>query len=431
MKKVISIILICIIEISLNISINNISLAAENLTIKTDNQTIQKDEKFKIYINIGNIQVASYTLNIYFDNDKLEYISGPENTNVVNNRIINVWYDQTGGKNTRQNQDIAVFEFKTKEAGATSLNLIGEFYDSNGNRISTSNTNENSANISNSSLQINIVEQQENIIELNTSTGEDNNSLLKIMRLDKEGLIPEFSPDIKEYYFIADLNTNNLEVTAIPEATNTNVQISGNQDLKEGLNKILIEVTSKDNTSKSVYTINVTKTSDKEAANANLETLAIENAMLEPIFDVNILNYKASVPNNIENLNVFAVPENINGKVEIAGKDNLKEGDNLVKVRVTAPNGYSFKDYIVNVHRRTQEEDKIFEEEQNANSEKLNSLIDEKDLEFLSNEQEIANEEENKNNQTNNYRTIFIVLGLIVVVGVEVFVILKNRTKKK
>lgn len=431
MKKVISIILICIIEISLNISINNISLAAENLTIKTDNQTIQKDEKFKIYINIGNIQVASYTLNIYFDNDKLEYISGPENTNVVNNRIINVWYDQTGGKNTRQNQDIAVFEFKTKEAGATSLNLIGEFYDSNGNRISTSNTNENSANISNSSLQINIVEQQENIIELNTSTGEDNNSLLKIMRLDKEGLIPEFSPDIKDYYFIADLDTNNLEVTAIPEATNANVQISGNQDLKEGLNKILIEVTSKDNTSKSVYTINVTKTSDKEAANANLETLAIENVMLEPIFDVNILNYKASVPNNIENLNVFAVPENINGKVEIAGKDNLKEGDNLVKVRVTAPNGYSFKDYIVNVHRRTQEEDKIFEEEQNANSEKLNSLIDEKDLEFLSNEQEIANEEENKNNQTNNYRTISIVLGLIVVVGVEVFVILKNRTKKK
>ena len=431
MKKVISIILICIIEISLNISINNISLAAENLTIKTDNQTIQKDEKFKIYINIGNIQVASYTLNIYFDNDKLEYISGPENTNVVNNRIINVWYDQTGGKNTRQNQDIAVFEFKTKEAGATSLNLIGEFYDSNGNRISTSNTNENSANISNSSLQINIVEQQENIIELNTSTGEDNNSLLKIMRLDKEGLIPEFSPDIKEYYFIADLNTNNLEVTAIPEATNTNVQISGNQDLKEGLNKILIEVTSKDNTSKSVYTINVTKTSDKEAANSNLETLAIENVMLEPIFDVNILNYKASVPNNIENLNVFAVSENINGKVEITGKDNLIEGDNLVKVRVTAPNGYSYKDYIVNVHRRTQEEDKIFEEEQNANSEKLNSLIDEKDLEFLSNEQEIANEEENKNNQTNNYRTISIVLGLIVVVGVEVFVILKNRTKKK
>ena len=427
MKKVISIILIFIIAISLNISISNISLAAENLTIKTDNQTIQKNENFKIYINIGNIKVASYTLNIYFDNDKLEYISGPKNTNVVNNRIINVWYDQTGGKNTRQNQDIAVFEFKAKETGVVNFNLTGEFYDSNGSRINTNNTNENPTNISNSSLQINIIEQQENNIEPNVITGEDNNSLLKIMRLDKEGLIPEFSPDIKDYYFIADLDTNNLEVTAIPEATNANVQISGNQGLKEGLNTILIEVTPKDNTSKSVYTINVTKTRDKEAANSNLETLAIENVMLEPIFDVSILNYKASIPNSTENLNVFAVPENINGKVEITGKENLKEGDNLVKVRVTASNGYSFKDYIVNVHRRTQEEDKIFEEEQIANSEKLNSIIDEKGLEFFSNEQEVENEEENKNNQIINYRTNFIVLGLILVVGVEIFVIKKKK----
>ena len=427
MKKVISIILIFIIAISLNISISNISLAAENLTIKTDNQTIQKNENFKIYINIGNIKVASYTLNIYFDNDKLEYISGPKNTNVVNNRIINVWYDQTGGKNTRQNQDIAVFEFKAKETGVVNFNLTGEFYDSNGSRINTNNTNENPTNISNSSLQINIIEKQENNIEPNAITGEDNNSLLKIMRLDKEGLIPEFSPDIKDYYFIADLDTNNLEVTAIPEATNANVQISGNQGLKEGLNTILIEVTSRDNTSKSVYTINATKTRDKEAANSNLETLAIENVMLEPIFDVSILNYKASVPNSTENLNVFAVPENINGKVEITGKENLKEGDNLVKVRVTASNGYSFKDYIVNVHRRTQEEDKIFEEEQIANSEKLNSIIDEKGLEFFSNEQEVENEEENKNNQIINYRTNFIVLGLILVVGVEIFVIKKKK----
>ena len=227
------------------------------------------------------------------------------------------------------------------------------------------------------------------------------------------------------------MDTNNLEVTANPEATNANVQIRGNQDLKEGLNTILIKVTSRDNTSKSIYTINVTKTRDKEAANSNLETLAIENVMLEPIFDVNILNYKASVSNNTESLNVFAVSENINGKVEVTGKDDLKEGDNLVRVRVTAHNGYSFKDYIVNVHRRTKEEDKIFEEEQNANSEKLNNLIDEKGLKFLSNEQEATNEEENKNNQKNSYRTILIVFGLIVVVGVEIFAILKNKTKKR
>ena len=150
------------------------------------------------------------------------------------------------------------------------------------------------------------------------------------------------------------------------------------------------------------------------------------------IFRLDINSDNTTINNvNTENLNVFAVSENINGKVEVTGKDDLKEGDNLVRVRVTAHNGYSFKDYIVNVHRRTKEEDKIFEEEQNANSEKLNNLIDEKGLKFLSNEQEATNEEENKNNQKNSYRTILIVFGLIVVVGVEIFAILKNKTKKR
>ena len=189
------------------------------------------------------------------------------------------------------------------------------------------------------------------------------------MRLDKEGIIPDFSENITDYYLIVDENTENINVTAIPESSDAEVIITGNRNLKNGLNKIVITVKNK-NTDKK-YNINITKTNSKVEANTNLETLAIENVMLEPIFDVNILNYKASVPNSTENLNVFAVPENINGKVEITGKDNLIEGENLVKVRVTAPNGYSYKDYIVNVHRRTQEEDRIFEEEQNANSEKL------------------------------------------------------------
>ena len=61
------------------------------------------------------------------------------------------------------------------------------------------------------------------------------------MRLDKEGIIPEFSPEIKDYYFIADTSINNLEVTAIPEATNAQVNIIGNNNLKGGINKIEID----------------------------------------------------------------------------------------------------------------------------------------------------------------------------------------------
>ncbi len=409
MKKIItSIILLTIINIA------NISIAIENLILSTENENVNINESFKIYVNIGEIKTASYTLNIYFDNSKVEYLSGSENTNVVNNRIINIWYDKNGGEKTKSNEQIAVFEFKAKEIGTTSLYLNGEFFDSKGNSI----------NVNNAYLKINIVEEQNNK-KINEIEGEDNNSLLKIMRLDKEGLIPEFSPNIKEYYFITDLNINSLDVTAIPQATNANINITGNKNLKKGLNKILIQVTSRDNSNKSIYTINVTKTNDEKAANTNLEMLAIENVTLEPIFDTNILNYNASVSNDTKNLNIFAVPENINGKVEIAKKDELVEGNNIVIVKVTAPNGYSYKNYIINVYKRSTEEDKKLEEEKKENTEKLNTILSEQGTEL-----EKSYKKEENTEEKNNMKVIYIITALILIISIEIFVIKMIKNKK-
>ena len=409
MKKIItSIILLTIINIA------NISIAIENLILSTENENVNINESFKIYVNIGEIKTASYTLNIYFDNSKVEYLSGSENTNVVNNRIINIWYDKNVGEKTKSNEQIAVFEFKAKEIGTTSFYLNGEFFDSKGNSI----------NVNNAYLKINIVEEQNNK-KINEIEGEDNNSLLKIMRLDKEGLIPEFSPNIKEYYFITDLNINSLDVTAIPQATNANINITGNKNLKKGLNKILIQVTSRDNSNKSIYTINVTKTNDEKAANTNLEMLAIENVTLEPIFDTNILNYNASVSNDTKNLNIFAVPENINGKVEIAKKDELVEGNNIVIVKVTAPNGYSYKNYIINVYKRSTEEDKKLEEEKKENTEKLNTILSEQGTEL-----EKSYKKEENTEEKNNMKVIYIITALILIISIEIFVIKMIKNKK-
>ena len=412
MKKIMYLLIITLIFI-LILSIN--TLAAENLKIQISNSEIIKDNNFKIYINIGNIQVASYKLDINYDNTKVEYINGPENTNNLENKIISVWFDETGGNNTKVNQEIAVFEFKAKEIGNIDFNIESEFFDKNGNEIEINNTHinakiveENSENAKNSQIQ-----------------GEDNNSLLKIMRLDKEGIIPEFSPEIKDYYFIADTSINNLEVTAIPETTNAQVNITGNNNLKDGINKIEIQVTSRDRTSKSIYTINVTKTGDKEAANANLEMLAIENVILEPLFDTNILNYKANVSNDFTDLNVLAVPENVNGKIEIQGNRNLKIGDNTVIVNVTAPNNITIKKYEIIVHKRTEEEDKNFEEEQKVNAEKLNSILDEQ------NQDEINGNENNNGVNKNIAENIYIILGIIASIGIISWIIIKLKKKSK
>lgn len=414
MKRILAFIILFIIII---INVPIYSLAENNLKINADKENINLNETFKIHVNIGNINVASYTLNIYFDNTKVEYVSGSDNTNVIKNRIINIWYDETGEKNTKNNQEIAVFEFKAKETGTASFYLNGELFDNNANSIQVNNAYTN----------ISIGEESKNT-KTSENINQTNNSMLKIMRLDKEGITPEFSSDIKEYYFTTDLSTNNLNITAIPEAENSKVTITGNESLKEGLNKILIEVISNDNTSKSVYVINVTKTDNKDTANANLETLAIENIDLEPIFDTNILNYKASVSNDVEKINIFAVPEKIDGKVEIIGNTEIEEGDNNITIKVTAPNGYTYKNYIINVHRRTKEEDVKLEEEQKSNKEQLNEILEEKGIEFLSTNQEIQNNVENKNYEKDNKRVIII--SLVIVIVTVMFIIYKMKNKK-
>lgn len=416
MKRILTFVILFILII---INLPIYSLAENNLKINADKENINLNENFKIYVNVGNINVASYTLNIYFDTTKVEYVSGSDNTNVINNRIINIWYDETGGKNIKNNQEIAVFEFKAKETGTASFYLSGELFDNNANRIQ----------VNNSYTNISISEENKNT-KISENINQTNNSMLKIMRLDKEGITPEFSPDIKEYYFTTDLSTNSLNITAIPEAENSKVSITGNENLKEGLNKILIEVTSSDNTSRSVYVINVTKTDNREAANANLETLAIKNIDLEPIFETNILNYKASVANDVESINILAVPEKIEGKVEITGNTEIKEGDNNVIIKVIAPNGYTYKNYTINVHKRTKEEDVKLEEEQKANKEQLNEILEEKNIQFLSNGQIVENNEENQNIEKNNKKVTIISLIIVIVIGIFIIYKLKNKNKK-
>ena len=422
-KKVFYIFLNLILLLSLcdfSLGVNN----KENLSLKIENEKkeVYLDETFKIYVNLGDINVLAYTLNLYFDNSKLEYVEGPENTNILNNRIISIWYDEKGGTNPKQNEQIAEFTFRAVKEGSCNFNLSGEFFDKDGNVL---NVNDSNIQLKIKGIQESKDDNQEEKEDLTTS----NDSSLKILRLSEEGIVPEFLPDIKDYYFVTNKDFTNLNITAIPNNSDANVRINGNDNLNEGINKITIDVISKDKTSKSTYTINLTKTKNVEDANANLETLAIENVVLEPIFDTNTLNYKASVSNNIENLNIFAVPENANGKVEIEGGSNLKEGTNIVNIKVTAPNGFSFRNYQVIIHRRTLEEDEEYKEEQEASAKKLSTILEEQ--ENIENIKEENNKEEAEENKKNDViKKVIIVIGLIIIVTAEIIIIKKRKTKR-
>ena len=108
--------------------------------------------------------------------------------------------------------------------------------------------------------------------------------MLKNLRINHEGILPSFSPDITEYYLTVPENINKIDVEAIPENPNLKVEITGNDNLKIGENLITVNVTGEDE----IYNIHALKTDNYETLNNNLEVLSIENGLLDPPFDSNI-----------------------------------------------------------------------------------------------------------------------------------------------
>lgn len=381
-------------------------------------EKIKKEEEFSIIINLANLSVSAYDIEINFDNNLVEYISNIENTNLVNGKILSSWYDTSGGRNAKENCELIKYKFKSKEIGNSLITIKGKMYDSLGKEIASIEQNK----------IISVVEENQEIIP-NTNNEDNTNSKLKEMRLNHEGITPEFNPEITEYYFTTE-NLNELEVTANPQNKNSKVEIIGNKDFKTGINEIYINVTAPNMISKTNYKIYVTKTNNIELANANLENLAIENAILSPEFNENVLEYKTEVSNTTENLNILAIPQKINAKVETNGGKNLKYGNNEIIINVIAENGCTNKKYKVNVYRRNEQEQVKAEEEKKKDLEKVNQILQERNnenvklsIEEIKGNIENLDKEERKSN-------LFLILIITVVLAIGTFIVIKRRKNK-
>ncbi len=415
---------VCFLMILLSIIMYHvISFSAGNeedsISLNVSNSEIKMEDEFSFSLNLANTKVSAFNLTIIFNNELLEYVSGPENTNVVGSKIITVWYDETGGQNPKQNCELVKYTFKAKAIGNEYIAIQGEFYDADGNEIQT--YTDGIEMISNEGTQTEMIEVSEE------SQVTSDNSKLQILRLNHEGMSPIFSPDITEYYFLTE-DLTSLEVTAIPANANAEVTITGNTNFKEGLNTIKIRITSPDKTSKTEYVIYVTKTNDLEKANANLETLAIENVTLEPEFTNDIYQYQATVSNTTENLNILAIPEKQNASVEVTGGENLQIGNNEINIKVVAENGYTAKQFRVNVYRRNEEEQRMIDEEQQVNIQKLNAILE--------NQEEANEEEEQSQNESDMLENVkeniwFIVIYIIFAIIIIILVIYRIRKGKK
>ena len=388
-----------------------------NIEIVSSEDKIKKEEEFSIIINLSNLSVSAYDIEMYFDNNLVEYISDVENTNFVNGKILSSWYDTSGGRNAKENCELIKYKFKSKEIGNSLITIKGKMYDSLGKEV---------ANIEESKI-ISVVEENQEIIP-NTNNEDNTNSKLKEMRLNHEGITPEFNPEITEYYFTTE-NLNELEVTANPQNKNSKVEIIGNKDFKTGINEININVTAPNMSNKISYKIYVTKTNNIELANANLENLAIENSILSPEFNENILEYKTEVSSTTDNLNILAIPQKINAKVEINGGKNLKYGNNEIIINVIAENGYTNKKYKIDVYKRNEQEQLKAEEEKKKELEELEQILQKNNnenvklsIEEIEGNIENLEKEEIKSN-------LFLISIITIVLAIGIFIAINRKNK--
>lgn len=160
---------------------------------------------------------------------------------------------------------------------------------------------------------------------------------LKTLEIANYSINPTFDPEITDYTVSIDKDDiDKLEIKAEPNDTKSKVEISGNENLKAGDNIIKITVTAEDATTR-IYTINATK---KKKVALGLSSLKIDGYTLSPVFATDLLEYKVNILDvNVNSLNISAVANDEEAKVEISGNTSIKQGENTITIKVTSKDG--------------------------------------------------------------------------------------------
>ncbi len=171
-----------------------------------------------------------------------------------------------------------------------------------------------------------------------------------------------------------------------------------------------------------LYNIEDDNIDNIEISNTNLETLAIENVLLYPNFDNNIINYEVEISKDIEKLNILAIPENENAKSEIIGNNRLKEGNNNIKIIITAQDGITKKEFNINVHKRNSKEEGDFLEKQKENKQKLEKTYEAQKVVAQNTQYNKSNKQERKEKRTTLIIICIFILFIItgIIVGIKI-----------
>lgn len=102
------------------------------------------------------------------------------------------------------------------------------------------------------------------------------------------------------------------------------------------------------------YLLTETKPEEEKSNNNSLKSLTIENQDLQPAFSKDVTSYTLEVINDVTSLQIKAEAEDEKASVSVKGNEDLKIGENVVTISVSAENG-DIKIYEIKVTRKEKE----------------------------------------------------------------------------
>jgi formylglycine-generating enzyme required for sulfatase activity len=185
------------------------------------------------------------------------------------------------------------------------------------------------------------------------SNDKSNNANLAEIKVSIGVLNPSFSSDIFEYKI--DVNNEVDKIVIYGKPVDKKAVMSKNngcqQNLIVGINIIVLSVVAEDGLTQNDYKIFVTRNG---VSNADLSELQISCGLLTPDFKPDCFEYSVSIPNETQSIIVTGVPSDHNALISGNNgvEQNINIGENRIVISVTAQDGITIKNYLINVYRQ-------------------------------------------------------------------------------
>ena len=214
------------------------------------------------------------------------------------------------------------------------------------------------ANLGNTSLQeergLTFTTQTITVKEV-TPKSDDNT--LSNLTVSAGTLSPAFSPSVTSYTVTVPNEVSSITVTGTKNHNKASVSGNGTKSLNVGLNTIVITCTA-ENGSSNPYTVKVTREAaevlpveEPKSNDATLKSLTTSKGTLSPAFDKDTLSYSLEVADDVDSIDVDAVPNSDKASVVIEGNTGFKTGMNNITIKVTAEDG-TVSTYVINVTKK-------------------------------------------------------------------------------